>query len=233
MDTATDADRRAFLTRITDRMASALMRVLVVYCHPNPESLVAAAQERALAGLATAGHDVRCTDLYADGFDPVMTAARAAHAQGAGRRARAAALRRRPRLGRGAGARVPHVVERRSRRCSRAGSTACGWRVSRGSCPRAPTCCDRCSRTSAASSSSPPTARRSTSTRSQGESGKRVAFRSIRAMCSRRTRTTWCALYGLDTRRPRRAHRLARRGRTHPRRSSDGTGQPIPSQLEP
>ena len=33
----------------------------------------------------------------------------------------------------------------------------------------------------------------------EGESGKRVAFRSIRAMCSRRTRTTWCAIYGLDT----------------------------------
>ena len=27
------------------------MRVLVVYCHPNPESLVAAAKDRVLAGL--------------------------------------------------------------------------------------------------------------------------------------------------------------------------------------
>jgi hypothetical protein len=33
----------------------------------------------------------------------------------------------------------------------------------------------------------------------QGESGKRTATRSIRTMCNKRTRTTWCALYGLDT----------------------------------
>ena len=33
----------------------------------------------------------------------------------------------------------------------------------------------------------------------QGESGKRTVTRSIRTMCSKRTRTTWCALYGLDT----------------------------------
>ena len=33
----------------------------------------------------------------------------------------------------------------------------------------------------------------------EGESGKRTVTRSIRAMCSRRTRTTWCALYGVDT----------------------------------
>ncbi len=33
----------------------------------------------------------------------------------------------------------------------------------------------------------------------EGESGKRTVTRSIRAMCSRRTRTTWCALYGIDT----------------------------------
>ncbi len=32
----------------------------------------------------------------------------------------------------------------------------------------------------------------------EGESGKRTVTRSLRAMCSRRTRTTWCALYGLD-----------------------------------
>jgi hypothetical protein len=33
----------------------------------------------------------------------------------------------------------------------------------------------------------------------EGETGKRVAFRSIRVMCSKRTRTTWCAIYGLDS----------------------------------
>jgi putative NADPH-quinone reductase len=33
----------------------------------------------------------------------------------------------------------------------------------------------------------------------EGEGGKRTVTRSMRAMCSRRTRTTWCALYGIDT----------------------------------
>lgn len=50
------------------------MRVLYLYCHPLPESFHAAIRERALAGLAAAGHEVDMLDLYADGFDPVMSA---------------------------------------------------------------------------------------------------------------------------------------------------------------
>jgi NAD(P)H dehydrogenase (quinone) len=50
------------------------MRVLVVHCHPDPDSLVAAARDRALTGLRRAGHAVRCTDLYAEGFDPCFDA---------------------------------------------------------------------------------------------------------------------------------------------------------------
>ena len=50
------------------------MRVLVVHCHPVPSSLGAAARDRALAGLDRAGHEVRLTDLYADGFEPALTA---------------------------------------------------------------------------------------------------------------------------------------------------------------
>ena len=50
------------------------MRALVVYCHPNPDSLVAAARDRVLAGLAAAGHETRLLDLYAEGFTPELTA---------------------------------------------------------------------------------------------------------------------------------------------------------------
>jgi putative NADPH-quinone reductase len=50
------------------------MRVLVVYCHPVPESFCAALRDRALAALAAAGHETRLVDLYAEGFDPVMGA---------------------------------------------------------------------------------------------------------------------------------------------------------------
>ncbi|MCU0261543.1 MAG: NAD(P)H-dependent oxidoreductase [Ilumatobacteraceae bacterium] len=46
------------------------MKALVVHCHPDPGSLVAAARDRVLAGLDRAGAQVRLTDLYAEGFDP-------------------------------------------------------------------------------------------------------------------------------------------------------------------
>ena len=50
------------------------MNVLVVYCHPDPASFVAAARDRVLAALDRDGHVVRLTDLYAEGFDPCFDA---------------------------------------------------------------------------------------------------------------------------------------------------------------
>lgn len=60
------------------------MRVLVVYCHPCPESFCAAIRDAALEALAAAGHEARLLDLYAEGFDPVLSAAgrRAYHVPG-------------------------------------------------------------------------------------------------------------------------------------------------------
>lgn len=52
------------------------MRVLYVYCHPLDDSFHAAIRKEALAGLAEAGHEVDLLDLYAEGFDPVLTAER-------------------------------------------------------------------------------------------------------------------------------------------------------------
>jgi putative NADPH-quinone reductase len=49
------------------------MNVLYIYCHPLPESFHAALREQALAGLERAGHTVDLMDLYAEGFDPVLT----------------------------------------------------------------------------------------------------------------------------------------------------------------
>jgi NAD(P)H dehydrogenase (quinone) len=49
------------------------VRVLVVYAHPLEDSFVAAVRQRALAGLASAGHDVDLMDLYAEGFAPSLT----------------------------------------------------------------------------------------------------------------------------------------------------------------
>lgn len=49
------------------------MRALVVACHPNPESYSAHLRETVMASLAARGAEVRLRDLYADGFDPVMS----------------------------------------------------------------------------------------------------------------------------------------------------------------
>lgn len=49
------------------------MRVLVIYCHPVAESFAAAAHATVLEALSAAGHDVTDVDLYAEGFDPVLS----------------------------------------------------------------------------------------------------------------------------------------------------------------
>lgn len=49
------------------------MRCLVVYCHPLPDSFCAALRDAALSALAERGCDVRLVDLYAEGFDPVLS----------------------------------------------------------------------------------------------------------------------------------------------------------------
>jgi putative NADPH-quinone reductase len=59
--------------------------VLVVYAHPCPESFVAAVRDAGIDALRGAGHEVRLLDLYAMGFDPVLSAEgrRAYHTAGA------------------------------------------------------------------------------------------------------------------------------------------------------
>lgn len=50
------------------------MRILVIFCHPGAESFGAALFALARKTLTAAGHELRCRDLYAEGFDPVMSA---------------------------------------------------------------------------------------------------------------------------------------------------------------
>ena len=49
------------------------MKVLYLYCHPLPESFHAGIRAEALAALEKAGHEVDLFDLYAEGFDPVLS----------------------------------------------------------------------------------------------------------------------------------------------------------------
>jgi NAD(P)H dehydrogenase (quinone) len=51
------------------------MRVLVLYAHPDPKSYGAALHEAVVASLRAAGHEVDDCDLYAEGFDAVLSRA--------------------------------------------------------------------------------------------------------------------------------------------------------------
>jgi NAD(P)H dehydrogenase (quinone) len=52
------------------------MRILYLYCHPVDDSFHAGIMKEAVAVLRTRGHDVDLCDLYAEGFDPILTAER-------------------------------------------------------------------------------------------------------------------------------------------------------------
>jgi NAD(P)H dehydrogenase (quinone) len=50
------------------------MRFLVLYAHPVPDSFGAAVHRAVLDGLTDAGHQIDDCDLYAENFQPVLTA---------------------------------------------------------------------------------------------------------------------------------------------------------------
>ena len=49
------------------------MRCVVVFAHPVAESYCAALRDAAVSALRGARHEVRIVDLYAEGFDPVLS----------------------------------------------------------------------------------------------------------------------------------------------------------------
>jgi NAD(P)H dehydrogenase (quinone) len=173
------------------------MRTLVLYCHPNPDSFVAAARDRVLAGLHASGHEVRITDLYADGFRPEMSLEeRRAHLEPGvapeldcyvdDLRWAEALVFVYPTWWSGQPAMLKGWMER---------VWACGiaWELPEGAQVTRPllTHLRRIAIVTTHGSSKWVNAL-------EGESGKRTAFRSIRAVCSRRARTSWTAIYGLD-----------------------------------
>ena len=187
------------------------MRALVVYCHPNPESLVAAARDRALAGLVAGGHEVRSIDLYADDFTPEMSAYERANHKQPG--TASAELRRYADDLAWAEALVlvyptwwsgqPAMLKGWFDRVWVAGIA---WELPPGAnVPRG--------RLRAIRRIVVVTTHGSSKwiNALEGESGKRTVIRSLRAMCSRRARTTWCAIYGLDTAPPERRAAFLRR----------------------
>jgi NAD(P)H dehydrogenase (quinone) len=51
------------------------MRAHVVYAHPEPKSFCGSMKDTVIATLSEAGHDVTISDLYAERFSPVASAA--------------------------------------------------------------------------------------------------------------------------------------------------------------
>lgn len=49
------------------------MRALVIYCHPRRGSFTEAVRDVVTGKLAAAGAETRLRDLYAEGFDPVLS----------------------------------------------------------------------------------------------------------------------------------------------------------------
>ena len=50
------------------------MNTLVVHCHPDPQSFTAAVRDTAVGAMRQGGDDVRVTDLNAERSDPLFTA---------------------------------------------------------------------------------------------------------------------------------------------------------------
>lgn len=49
------------------------MKVFVVYCHPSSSSFTCSVKKEFIRGLKDAGHSYEISDLYGDGFNPVMS----------------------------------------------------------------------------------------------------------------------------------------------------------------
>ena len=174
-----------------------MTRVLVVYCHPNPASFTAAMRDRALAALGSGGHEVRITDLYADGFDPAMSCDERRDHKEPGvapeleryaedLRWTQALVLVYPTWWSGQPAMLKGWIDR-------VWVAGVAWELPAGANVVRPLLRNirRIVVVTGHGSSKLVNAL-------EGEAGKRTVTRSLRAMCSRRTRTTWCATYGLD-----------------------------------
>jgi len=173
------------------------VNVLVVHCHPDPASFVASARDRVLTALEGAGHVVRVTDLYADGFDPCFDEHdRRTHLDPG----TAPALQRHaddlrwcdalvlvyPTWWSGQPAMLKGWIDR-------VWANGVAWTIPAGASRLRPLLRNvrRIVVVTTHGSSKLVNSL-------QGEGGKRVVTRALRSLCSRRCRTTWVAMYGVD-----------------------------------
>jgi putative NADPH-quinone reductase len=174
------------------------VNVLVVHCHPDPASFVASARDRALGALEHAGHVVRATDLYAEEFDPCFdehdrrthlepgtTPALQRHADDL--RWCDALVLVYPTWWSGQPAMLKGWIDR-------VWVNGVAWTLPAGANRVRPLLGNvrRIVVVTTHGSSKLVNAL-------QGEGGKRTVTRTLRSLCSRRCRTTWVAMYGVDT----------------------------------
>ena len=175
-----------------------MTRALVVYCHPSPGSFVAAVRDRVVAGLADGGAEVRLTDLYADGFEPGFTATdRQRHLEpGTDPSIRHHAedlvwcdtlVLVYPTWWSGQPAMLKGWIDR-------VWVNGVAWSLPAGANRLRPELRNVRRLVAVTTHGSPKWLNMI-----EGEAGKRTMTRSLRAMCHPLARTTWLALYGLDS----------------------------------
>ena len=174
-----------------------MTRALVVYCHPSAKSFLAAVRDRVTAGLTAAGADVRLTDLYADGFDPLFTAAERANHLSPGTDPSIASsaddlqgcdtlVLVYPTWWSGHPAMLKGWIDR-------VWVNDVAWTLPDGANRLRPALRNVRRLVAVTTHGSPKWINMI-----EGESGKRTLTRSMRTMCHPLTRTTWLAMYGVD-----------------------------------
>jgi NAD(P)H dehydrogenase (quinone) len=174
------------------------VKTLLVYCHPEDGSFTSAVKDAAVSALLNAGHELRFTDLYAEGFDPVFTADD--HAKHLADPSTKPSIQRYaddlrwceslvlvyPTWWAGQPAMLKGWIDR-------VWVNGIAWELPRGSNRITPLLRQlrRITVVTTHGSSKWINAL-------EGEGGKRTVTRSLRVLCSRRCRTRWVALYNID-----------------------------------
>jgi NAD(P)H dehydrogenase (quinone) len=187
--------------------------VLFVHCHPSPESTVSQARDRAVHAATQHGADVRHIDLYAESFDPVLSAwERRNHLADPASKPSIAAhadllawcntlVLTYPSWWSGQPAMLKGWFDR-------VWVNGVAYTLPEGS-NRIRPLLRNVRRIIVVTTHGGPRWRNML----EGQSGKRVVRRSLRAVCSTLCRTTWLAVYGLDRHPARRDSFLRRVGR--------------------